>query len=75
VSLETSVQLAQAGADRAVLISESGIQSADDIQRLHGVGYQGFLIGESLMRENDPGAALKKFTQRREGERESTPGQ
>jgi indole-3-glycerol phosphate synthase len=72
VSLETSVQLAQTGAGKAMLISESGIQSADDIQRLRGVGFQGFLIGESLMRESDPGEALKKFTQRRAGAREGS---
>jgi indole-3-glycerol phosphate synthase len=73
VSLETSIELAQI-ADKAMLISESGIQSANDIERLRGVGYRGFLIGESLMRETDPGGVLKKFTQRREGAKESTPG-
>lgn len=67
VSLETSVQLAQIDADKAMLISESGIQSADDIQRLRELGYRGFLIGESLMKTSDPGEALRKLTQRRIG--------
>jgi indole-3-glycerol phosphate synthase len=65
VSLETSAQLAPPTGDDALLISESGIESGDDIQRLHDLGYRGFLIGESLMRADDPGEALKKFTQRR----------
>jgi indole-3-glycerol phosphate synthase len=72
VSLETSVQLAQIAADKAVLISESGIQSVDDIQRLHGLGYRGFLIGENLMKASDPGEALEEFTRRRKGAKEDS---
>jgi indole-3-glycerol phosphate synthase len=64
VSLETSEQLAQIAANTAMLISESGIQSPDDIKRLRGFGYCGFLIGESLMRASDPGEALRMFTRR-----------
>ena len=67
VSLETSAQLAPLGAGHALLISESGIQSADDIRLLHELGYRGFLIGESLMRADDPITELRKFTQRRQG--------
>jgi indole-3-glycerol phosphate synthase len=70
VSLDTSMELAPIAADKAILISESGIQTLDDIQRLRGVGYRGFLIGESLMRARDPGEALRTFTQRREGAKE-----
>jgi indole-3-glycerol phosphate synthase len=66
-SLETSVQLASMSGDGALLISESGIGSADDIQRLYDLGYRGFLIGESLMRAGQPGEALKKFTQKTPG--------
>jgi indole-3-glycerol phosphate synthase len=67
VSLDISVELASIGGDNLVLISESGIESMDDIRGLHDLGYRGFLIGESLMRADDPGQALRKFTQRREG--------
>ena len=70
VSLETSVQLAQLAPDGAVLICESGIGSAADIRRLRAIGYRGFLIGESLMRADDPEVALRGFTQRREGAKE-----
>jgi len=43
--------------DKAV-ITESGIHSRDDINRLNESGVYGFLIGESLLRQPDPGAAL-----------------
>ena len=70
VALETSAQLVPIAGDDTLLISESGIKSQDDIRRLYDLGYRGFLIGESLMRAGDPGAALKKFTQGREGAEE-----
>ena len=69
VSLETSAQLAPIAAGQTLLVSESGIESADDIHRLYDLGYRGFLIGESLMRADDPGEALRKFTQRPQGAR------
>ncbi|HVS21448.1 MAG TPA: indole-3-glycerol phosphate synthase TrpC, partial [Pyrinomonadaceae bacterium] len=70
VSLETSVQLAPIAPNEIALISESGIESAEDIHRLRMLGYRGFLIGESLMRADDPEIALRGFTQRREGAEE-----
>jgi indole-3-glycerol phosphate synthase len=42
----------------ALWVAESGIRTAEDIARLQGVGYGAFLIGEALMRQPDPGAAL-----------------
>lgn len=42
----------------ALMVAESGIRSADDIGRLRAVGYDGFLVGEALMRQPDPAAAL-----------------
>jgi indole-3-glycerol phosphate synthase len=42
----------------AIAVAESGIKSADDINRLTAAGYQAFLIGERLITEPDPGAAL-----------------
>lgn len=40
-------------------IAESGIKTREDILSLQEAGYQGFLIGESLLRETFPGKALK----------------
>ena len=62
VSLETSVQLATAAPQDTFLISESGIGSVEDIERLRALGYRGFLIGETLMRADDPEELLAKFS-------------
>lgn len=59
VSLETSIKLAREAPKQAVLISESGLGSATDLQRLRSVGYHGFLIGESLMRAENPEELLR----------------
>jgi indole-3-glycerol phosphate synthase len=67
VSLETSVEMAARAPSSMLLISESGIETRDDIRRLSQLGYRGFLIGETLMRADNPQAALREFTQRREG--------
>jgi indole-3-glycerol phosphate synthase len=40
------------------MVAESGIRTADDIARLQDVGYHAFLVGEALMRQPDPAAAL-----------------
>lgn len=39
-------------------VSESGMQGPDDILRLHAAGARGFLVGEALMRAEDPAAAI-----------------
>lgn len=42
-------------------IAESGIVSHNDLLRLRSIGYDGFLIGETFMKKDDPGEALKAF--------------
>jgi indole-3-glycerol phosphate synthase len=37
------------------------LNNAADLQRLYDAGYRGFLIGETLMRAEDPAAALRSF--------------
>ncbi len=61
VSLETCFRLAGRLPGNAVPVAESGIRSADDVQRLMDAGYRGFLIGEQLLRAPSPGAALSKL--------------
>ncbi|MES1947205.1 Indole-3-glycerol-phosphate synthase [Salinisphaera sp. C84B14] len=57
-TLDTSIDLRDTiPADRLV-VSESGIHTPADLARLADVGFGAFLIGESFMREPDPGAAL-----------------
>jgi indole-3-glycerol phosphate synthase len=59
VSLRTSEQLIAETPPDAVMISESGLRDGQQLRRLHALGFCGFLIGESLMRANDPGTALR----------------
>jgi indole-3-glycerol phosphate synthase len=61
VSLETSVELAREAPRGALLISESGLHSSSDLQRLRDAGYHGFLIGETLMRAEDPTDMLRNL--------------
>jgi len=42
-----------------IAIAESGIRSRSDIEELQAMGYQGFLIGESLMKSADFGVHLR----------------
>jgi indole-3-glycerol phosphate synthase len=59
VRLETSVRLAEEMPSDAVRVAESGINTGADIRLLREAGFQAFLIGESLMRQPSPGAALQ----------------
>jgi len=58
VSLETSLQLAAKIPAHVVKVSESGIHSRGDVARLAEAGFQAFLVGEHLMKSDDPSAAL-----------------
>ena len=58
VSLETSLELVERIPASVVRVTESGIATAEDLARLKAAGFDAFLIGESLMRQADPGAAL-----------------
>jgi indole-3-glycerol phosphate synthase len=58
VHLETSLELAERIPPAAVRVAESGIAAPEDLARLQAAGFDAFLIGESLMRQADPGAAL-----------------
>ncbi len=61
VRVETSLELAGMIPEDCVAVSESGLRSAEDLRTLSAAGFDAFLIGESLMREPDPGAALKRL--------------
>ncbi|MEO1402312.1 MAG: indole-3-glycerol phosphate synthase TrpC [Cyanobacteria bacterium J06635_1] len=41
-----------------VVVSESGIYQASDVQQVAAAGAQAILVGESLMRQSDPGGAI-----------------
>jgi len=59
VDAETAFRLAERLPKNVVKVAESGIRSGEDIARLRAVGYQAFLIGETLMRAERPGEALR----------------
>jgi indole-3-glycerol phosphate synthase len=61
VSLSVSERLAQRTSAGALLVSESGLRTRSDLVRLHEAGYSGFLIGETLMKSDNPKAALETF--------------
>jgi len=44
-----------------IAVSESGLKSAADIERLKALGYRAFLIGERFMTAAEPGAALAEL--------------
>ena len=44
-----------------LLVSESGISNPQTVRELREAGFRGFLIGETFMKTEDPGAALKEF--------------
>lgn len=61
VSLDTAFDIVSHLPKSVVKIAESGISDHDTLTRLHDAGYDAFLVGESLMRAPDIGAAVKKL--------------
>jgi indole-3-glycerol phosphate synthase len=61
VDLQTAFDLAPKFPAGVVRVAESGIHSADDVARLRAAGYRAFLVGESLMRAESPGNALREL--------------
>jgi indole-3-glycerol phosphate synthase len=61
VDMERSIRMAEKiGKDR-VRVAESGIASAEDFIRFRNYGFDGFLIGERFMKEQDPANAFRSF--------------
>ncbi|MDQ3510089.1 MAG: indole-3-glycerol-phosphate synthase TrpC, partial [Pseudomonadota bacterium] len=44
-----------------ILVTESGIATRADVARMREAGINAFLVGESFMRERDPGDALQRM--------------
>ena len=59
VDMETAFGLAEKFPANVLRVAESGIKSGSDIVRLRDAGYHAFLVGESLMRMDSPGDALR----------------
>ena len=59
--LETTLELAPRVPGDRILVSESGIFTRADVERLMAVGVDAILVGESLMREQDPGVKVREL--------------
>ena len=73
VDLQTAFRLAGKIPADVVRVAESGIHSAEDVVRLRAAAYDAFLVGETLMRAERPGDALRELMRARDG-REVFPG-
>jgi len=56
--IETTLRLCERVPSNRLVVSESGIQTSADVQRLRAAGVHAFLLGEALMRAADPGSEL-----------------
>jgi indole-3-glycerol phosphate synthase len=61
VDPDTAFRLAELLPKSVVKVAESGIRSDADIKKLQAAGYQAFLVGETLMRAERPGQALRQL--------------
>ena len=61
VSLDTTLALKDAVPRDRTLVTESGIATQADVTKMREAGVQTFLVGESFMREAEPGAALQRL--------------
>lgn len=61
VDLATSERLAPLIPSGVIRVAESGIHSHEDVVRLRNAGFHAFLVGESLLRQNDRSAAVRKL--------------
>ena len=62
--VENSYRLASLLPKDYVLVSESGISNPQTVRELREAGFRGFLIGETFMKTEDPGASLREFIAR-----------
>lgn len=61
VDMQNSIRLRKLAPENVVFVSESGIKTSDDIQKLYDNQVDAVLIGETLMRSQDKKAALEKL--------------
>jgi indole-3-glycerol phosphate synthase len=58
VSIDTTLSLRSQVPEDRILVTESGIQTREDVLRLGAAGVSAFLVGEAFMRAPEPGEAL-----------------
>jgi indole-3-glycerol phosphate synthase len=67
VDIERSIRLSRRIPAGKILIAESGISEVQTILQMKQAGFSGFLIGESFMKAEDPGAAFQRFVRELHG--------
>lgn len=72
VDLATAETLAPGVPPDRLVVAESGLAGIGDLERLHAAGAKAFLIGESLMRQDDVAAATARLLPRGRGRRIQT---
>jgi indole-3-glycerol phosphate synthase len=60
-SIETTIGMLEAIPDDRIVVTESGILSRVDVERLRAMDVHTFLVGEAFMRADDPGAELARM--------------
>ena len=63
VSLSTSEDLVRYAPENGLVISESGLRTGGELSRLRTLGFDGFLIGGSLMQSDNPGDAVRRLVE------------
>jgi indole-3-glycerol phosphate synthase len=61
VDTDRSLQLIGKMPEGVVAVSESGLRSGDELIKLSDAGFRLFLVGETFMKQSDPGLACKEF--------------
>ena len=61
VRFETSLDLIESIPEDCIAVSESGLNNRADLERLRAAGFDAFLIGETVMRAEDPGEPLREL--------------
>lgn len=61
VRLEKTLELCRLIPKECIVVSESGIKTLDDVERLASVGVNAVLVGESCLRSHDPSAHIARF--------------
>jgi len=59
--IDVTLEMAREVPPSVVLVSESGIRTPTDVERLGRVGVDAILVGEALLREYDPGEAASRL--------------
>jgi indole-3-glycerol phosphate synthase len=60
-SIETTIGMLDMVPEDRIVVTESGILSRVDVDRLRAVDVQTFLVGEAFMRADDPGTELARM--------------